>query len=420
MKTEDWILPTIDECCDVLDNKRIPINAEERENRIGDIPYYGANGLQGYIDDFIFDEPLILIAEDGGMFNEFRTRPIAYRIFGKSWVNNHAHVLRAKNDFCQDAIFYALEHKDIQSFIVGGTRAKLNQRELRSITILLPKSKPEQSKIAEILSTVDKAIEQTEALIAKQQRIKTGLMQDLLTKGIDENGNLRSEKTHKFKDSPLGRIPEEWECCQFGEFIELLTDYHANGSYERLKEKVNLLSEPNYAVMIRTLNLEKNDFDDLIFITQEAYEFLKKSYVNPGDLLMNKIANAGAIYLMPDLRCPVSTAMNLFLIRTDQRILFQEFAYYFLCLHQPYVRSFAKGTTTKTITKNAVKNLFIHKPNIKEQEVIIFLIRTQCHIILTLCNNFKKLQSIKTALMQDLLTGKVRVTPLLNNEVQNE
>jgi len=69
---------------------------------------------------------------------------------------------------------------------------------------------PEQSKIAEVLSTVDRAIEQTEALIAKQQRIKTGLMQDLLTKGIDEHGNIRSEKTHKFKDSPVGRIPEEW------------------------------------------------------------------------------------------------------------------------------------------------------------------------------------------------------------------
>ena len=71
--------------------------------------------------------------------------------------------------------------------------------------------KPEQTKIAEILSTVDQAIEQTEALIAKQQRIKTGLMQDLLTRGIDENGNLRSEDTHEFKDSPLGRIPVEWE-----------------------------------------------------------------------------------------------------------------------------------------------------------------------------------------------------------------
>ncbi|MCW1887011.1 restriction endonuclease subunit S [Luteolibacter flavescens] len=92
----------------------------------------------------------------------------------------------------------------------GSTRYGLPVSAIESVEIPTP-LKPEQTKIAEILSTVDRAIEQTEALIAKQQRLKTGLMQDLLTHGIDEHGNLRSEKTHKFKDSPLGRIPMEWE-----------------------------------------------------------------------------------------------------------------------------------------------------------------------------------------------------------------
>jgi type I restriction enzyme S subunit len=220
--SSEWLTWKLEECCDILDSKRIPVNSEDREKRIGNIPYYGANGLQGYINDFIFDEPLILIAEDGGRFDEFATQPIAYRISGKSWVNNHAHVLRAKNGFSQDAIFYALEHKDIQSCIVGGTRAKLNQGALRSITIQLPEYKSEQSKIAEVISTVDRAIEQTEGLIAKQQRIKIGLMQDILTHGIDEHGNLRSEETHEFKDSPLGRIPVEWEVLTTGEVTKSL------------------------------------------------------------------------------------------------------------------------------------------------------------------------------------------------------
>ena len=164
----NWPTWRLEECCDILDSKRVPINSEERERKIGNVPYYGANGQQGYIDDFIFDEPLILIAEDGGRFDEFSTRPIAYRIAGKSWVNNHAHVVRARTGFSQDAIFYTLEHKDIQSFIVGGTRTKLNQSALRSITIRLPERESKQTKIAEILSTVDQAIEQAEALITKQ------------------------------------------------------------------------------------------------------------------------------------------------------------------------------------------------------------------------------------------------------------
>lgn len=101
----DWIKLNIEDVCDILDSQRIPINAEEREKRIGDVPYYGANGLQGYIDDYIFDEPLILMAEDGGRFEEYATRTIAYRIYGKSWVNNHAHVLRAKEQYSQNFIF---------------------------------------------------------------------------------------------------------------------------------------------------------------------------------------------------------------------------------------------------------------------------------------------------------------------------
>ena len=99
----------------------------------------------------------------------------------------------------------------------GSTFEAINSSELKLVADPAPKAdKAEQAKIAEVLSTVDRAIEQTEALIAKQQRIKTGLMQDLLTRGIDEHGNLRSEQTHKFKDSPLGRIPVEWDPMPFG------------------------------------------------------------------------------------------------------------------------------------------------------------------------------------------------------------
>lgn len=162
---EGWSTVTVEQCCGILDSKRVPINTVDREKRIGEIPYYGANGLQGYIDGFIFDEPLVLIAEDGGNFDEFASRSIAYRIYGKSWVNNHAHVLRAKREFCQDAIFYNLEHKDIQSFMVGGTRSKLNQSALRSITLM----------------ECDREANSLVSNLEKTKQLKTAFMQDLLT-----------------------------------------------------------------------------------------------------------------------------------------------------------------------------------------------------------------------------------------------
>ena len=116
-------------------------------------------------------------------------------------------------------LYYVLSDIDFAYLVQSGAVPSINQGQISSIAFGLPK--PEQTKIAEILSTVDRAIEQTEALIAKQQRIKTGLMQDLLTRGIDEHGNLRSEQTHQFKDSPLGRIPVEWEVTQIGNAASL-------------------------------------------------------------------------------------------------------------------------------------------------------------------------------------------------------
>jgi type I restriction enzyme S subunit len=88
-------------------------------------------------------------------------------------------------------------------------QASINQSTIKSFEVFIPKYKEEQIQIAAVLSCIDRAIKHTGALIAKQQRIKTGLMQDLLTKGIDEHGNIRSEATHEFKDSSLGRIPKE-------------------------------------------------------------------------------------------------------------------------------------------------------------------------------------------------------------------
>src|SRR3990172_6892131 len=110
----------------------------------------------------------------------------------------------------------------IKRFGEGTTFHEISKKFVEDIEVDVPDSLQEQTTIARILSTVDKTIEQTEQLIAKYQRIKTGLMQDLLTRGIDEHGRIRSEAIHRFKDSPLGRIPEEWELVKIGEIIDYL------------------------------------------------------------------------------------------------------------------------------------------------------------------------------------------------------
>ena len=177
--TDEWIKCELLTVCNVLDNKRVPLNDEQRTSGI--YPYCGANGIVDYIDRYIFDEDLILIAEDGGNFDQYETRPIAYWMSGKYWVNNHAHVLKAKNEYNQRYIFYQLEHKDITDYIVGGTRTKLTRAQLDKIEISMPYTYVEQQAIATILSDMDKEIADLEAQRDKYRLLKSGMMQKLLT-----------------------------------------------------------------------------------------------------------------------------------------------------------------------------------------------------------------------------------------------
>lgn len=152
----------IEECCDILDSRRIPITASDRMS--GPYPYYGANGVQDYVADYIFDDELVLLAEDGGNFGS-KTRPIAYRVSGKCWVNNHAHVLKPMASMDVDYLCYSLMFYDTGELVNGATRQKLTQTAMRKI--LIPqRSLQEQKRIVCELSKVQSIIS------ARQQQLQ--------------------------------------------------------------------------------------------------------------------------------------------------------------------------------------------------------------------------------------------------------
>lgn len=157
---------------------------------------------------------------------------------------------------------------------------------------------------------------------------------------------------------------------KLGEYIETLTDYHSGGSYKTLKENTKILYEPDYAVMIRTLNFERNDFlNDLIYCDKKSYEFLGYSNVKENDVLMNKIANPGSVYIMPHVSYKCTCGMNLFLLRFKN--INQRYMYYVMKNSENYIKSKAHGTTTKTITKDEVRNLEfkIHESRVEQDKI---------------------------------------------------
>ena len=176
----EWHMSTLGESCDIHDSKRIPLSSKQRQTRKGEYPYYGANNIQDYIDAYLFDFDSVLLAEDGGYYDEYQSRPIAQFATGKYWVNNHAHILTGKIEMDIRFLFYSLIHKNILQYINTGTRSKLNQSELKQIEILVPPLS-EQKKIAEILSGVDHQMATLLDAEKKYVSLKQAIAADLLS-----------------------------------------------------------------------------------------------------------------------------------------------------------------------------------------------------------------------------------------------
>ncbi|MCB1186893.1 restriction endonuclease subunit S [bacterium] len=179
--------PIVDltQAVEFLDHQRQPVKQSDRKP--GLYPYFGANGQQGTIDGFIFDEPLVLLAEDGGLFDQ-PDRGIAYRISGKTWVNNHAHVLRPKTNVDINYLTRVLENYDVSPYLTGSTRAKLTKSGASRIGIPLPPL-PEQRRIAAILDQADALRRQRRRAIEKLDSLSQSIFLDMF-------GDPRSSLTH--------------------------------------------------------------------------------------------------------------------------------------------------------------------------------------------------------------------------------
>ena len=185
-----WKWLKIEEATVSLDNKRKPINKEERKKRIGTIPYYGANGQVGWIDDYIFDEPLVCVVEDETFTG--REIPFSYKITGKSWVNNHAHVLKPKDNLNIDFLNYQLQYYPFLRLTTGTTgRKKLTKNALMNAQIKICSSE-EQAKIVSLLESRLSLADKMEETITQSLEQAETLRQSILKKAFE--GKLVIEK----------------------------------------------------------------------------------------------------------------------------------------------------------------------------------------------------------------------------------
>ena len=298
----------------------------------------------------------IIIEKSGGSPNQPVGRVVFFDLNSNEvfLCNNFTSILRVKEDINSKYIFYFLRNNYKKNKVVkyqnkttGIINLKL-QNYLNESCIFLPELKI-QNKIVNILDNLENIIE-------KNQNYLTHL-------GV----LIKSLFTTMFGD--IKTNDKNWEIKKFHEIISILTDYHANGSYKILKDNVELLDFKEYALMIRTTDLENNNFiQGVKYINEKAYNFLKKTKIFGGELIINKIGSAGNVYLMPYLNIPVSLGMNQFMIRLKKD--YSNIFYYKLLTTEYYtnvIKSNVQGAVTKTITKEAIKNIDIIIPPIELQ-----------------------------------------------------
>jgi len=318
---------------------------------------------------------------------------------GKSYLNQHLYKVIPKSIIDKKYLKHLLDHKikDLLKETHGTTMKHITRSFLLNFKVFYPKDYNEQRKIADILETADKAIEKTDVIIEKYGRIKQGLMQDLLTKGIDEKGQIRNEDTHKFKDSPLGRIPEEWELTRLGDVSSVIMGQSPSSS------------------------LINKDGKGLPFLQGNA-EFTSK-YPNPTSWIEKPLKTAGKGSILVSVRAPIGDlnfansqcciGRGLASIEANGFIVDNIFLWYSIHYFINELIKIGQGSTFDAIGRNELRNLCISLPPLPEQHRIASILSQIDEVIEKEERYKEKLERIKQGLMQDLLTGKVRVNHLI-------
>lgn len=229
---EHWQVSKVKYFVDCLDGKRVPIDSGKRIS--GPYPYWGAGSITDYVNDYLFDEELILLGEDGAPFFDY-TRPVAFLVDEKIWVNNHIHVLKPHANVSSAYMVHYLNNVDYKTYINGSILNKLTQSNMNTIAFLVPPL-VEQKKIAEFLdrksADIDAVISKTRATIEEYKKLKQSVITEAITKGI------RGDRP--MKDSGIewiGEIPVDWNIVR----VKNLFDYR-NERNDKPLEEVNLIS----------------------------------------------------------------------------------------------------------------------------------------------------------------------------------
>ncbi len=387
----DWKLLPLGEAVDFLDGQRKPVKDADRAKMRGDIPYYGASGIVDYVNTHLFDEDLILLGEDGENILSRNCR-LAFKISGKSWVNNHAHVIRPKESVSLDYLVEYLESLNYEQYNTGTAQPKLNKLVCSGIPVLLP-PEYEQRAIASALSDVDALIAGLEKLIAKKRDLKQAAMQQLLT------GQTR-----------LPGFSGEWTVKRLGEVGECLRGVSYKGDSDLFAHDTDRSKR-----LLRSNNVQESLVvtSDLQYVKVDRVR--EHQILREGDVLIcmangSKALVGKAAYFEINDGFEYTFGAFMGAYRGNEQAN-RRFVFYLFQTgrYRDYITNLLAGSSINNLSPSSIESLEFNFPELAEQEAISQALSDMDGELVSFQSRLAKTRELKQGMMQELLTGKTRL-----------
>ena len=396
---EEWKEYRLGEVVNILDYKRIPLSSAERKTREGGFPYYGAQGIIDYIDDYIFDGTYLLIAEDGENLKS-KKQDIAQLAHGKYWVNNHAHIVES-NGICDIRyLCYILNNIDLSGYITGSAQPKLNQANLSAISIILP-SLNLQEQIADFISMFDNKIE-------LNRRINDNLEQQAQALFKSWFVDFEPFKEGKFVDSELGMIPESWRVCS----AETIFKINIGKTPPRKEQQWFSNINNGNVKWISISDLGSNEIfieDSKEYLTKEAISKFNIIVVPKDTILVSFKLTVGRVGIS---NCELTTneAVARFYL---PKSYFREYTYLSLKNYN-YARLGSTSSIATAVNSKIIKNMKLLIPPATIISEFSKRVNPLFNAIRIYENEIRNLSKIRNTLLPKLMSGELKINDINN------
>lgn len=395
----DWAWMALTDVCNPKQWKTISSSEMTKSG----YPVFGANGFVGFYTEYNHAHESIAITCRGNTCGTINKIPAKTYITGNSMALDDID----ETFTTQNYLYHALTYRSVSDAISGSAQPQITGNSLKQIKLPFAPL-PEQQKIAKILTSVDEVIEKTQAQIDKLKDLKTGMMQELLTQGVGVDCKPHTE----FKDSPVGRIPKGWECLPLEKLLLQKKNSMRSGPFGSALLKDELIPAGYPYLGIDNVHVEYFDKNYKRFVSSEKFEQLNKYAVYEDDVMITIMGTVGRSCVVPKGIGKALSSKHVWTMTFDRNIYLPSLICWQLNFSDWVKKQFrneSQGGVMDSISSKTLKDLWLPVPPINEQKYIKKIYDALMNQIQVKEQVLESKLNLKKALMQDLLTGKVRV-----------